>query len=105
MRDIETRRRSDGDLMSDIKPISREVTEGLAPMFEEAIEKGLWFHCSYQDIWMSPEDLKQSQSEGLYRWGAVNWRLEDPQIHLKQLESRATSARSAVEAFGKRINK
>ena len=81
-----------------------KINEGLKPMFKEAKEKGLWFYCSYQGMWYSPEDLKKKQAEGQFMWGAVNWRLRDPKEKVTQLENSVKSAINELDNFKKRIS-
>lgn len=55
------------------------VFNSLKPLFKKAREEGLWFHCGYQDLWFSPDELEKMQTEeGRFIWGAVNWTLRNP---------------------------
>lgn len=47
----------------------------LFAMMQKAKAEGLWFHCSDQDLWFSPEDLEKYWEKGSFRWGAANWKL------------------------------
>lgn len=51
------------------------IIESLMPMYKEAIEKKLWFHCKYQDLWFSPRQLFQANKSGRFIWGPQNWEL------------------------------
>lgn len=56
----------------------------LKPLIEQAREQGLWLHCRYQNIWMSPDDLERENTAGRFLWGPVNWILRDPQEYVAQ---------------------
>jgi hypothetical protein len=49
--------------------------EGLDYLFREARERNLCFHCSYQDLWFTPDELKSLQDAGSFQWGVANWKL------------------------------
>lgn len=83
--------------------MSREVAESLKPLFEKARREGLWFYCSYQGLWFSPDELAAAQAEGRFRWGAVNWTLRDPREYLEALESSLRDAEAAVKNVKVRI--
>lgn len=76
--------------------VSKAVLDSLKPMFDLAEKKGLWFFSEYQQIWISPGELREAQNNGKFRWGAWNWRLRDPKEHLFDL--RAKAERSKMEA-------
>jgi hypothetical protein len=50
----------------------------LQPLIAQARKEGKWLHSQYQDIWFSPDELEAANREGRFLWGAVNWRLRDP---------------------------
>ena len=75
------------------------ILEGLKPLFKEAREKGLWFYCEYQDIWISPDGLEYSQSEGNCIWEAAEWTLRHPNERKEQLRREAESAAIRLKAF------
>src|ERR1700684_2463853 len=50
----------------------------LAEMMERAKQQRLCFWSPYQDLWLTPEELQSAWNLGLFRWGAVNWKLRDP---------------------------
>ena len=37
-------------------------------------------------MWFSPKELKEEQKNGKLLWGAVNWKLRDPQELITDLE-------------------
>jgi len=80
-----------------------EVLDGLEPMFKEAEEKGLWFYCFYQAMWFSPTELREEQANGKFRWGAVNWKLRNPQDELKSLDKKIDDEIKRRDAFLHRI--
>jgi len=55
-----------------------DILKSLEPMFEKAEKEGLWFYCSYQDLWFKPQELKEKQSNGRFIWGSDNWELRHP---------------------------
>lgn len=77
------------------------IDESLKPLFEEAEEKGLWFYSIYHGLWFSPSELKESQARGGFRWGAVNWKLRNPQEHLEQLKKKAADAKEEADEVEK----
>lgn len=87
-----------------MKTTNDEITQGLAPMFAEAKKNGLWFHCNYQDLWFSPEELKEYQADGKFRWGAVNWKLLNPSVQLEYLDQKIRNAIKERESFKKRMD-
>jgi hypothetical protein len=82
-----------------------EIKKGLEPMFKEARERGFWFYTSYHDLWFSPDELEQAQSEGRFMWGAVNWQLRNPYERLNELDARTRNAQQARDDFMQRIRK
>ena len=83
--------------------ISKEVMDGLRPMFKEARKKGLWFNSNYQDLWFSPDELEKLQKKGQFRWGAVNWVLRDPKEKLEYLDKQILNAIKNKNAFNERL--
>ena len=79
------------------------VLAGLVPMFAKARAEGLWFHCGYQDLWFSPDELDAANKEGRFIWGAVNWTLRDPRERLEQLKNAIVSAEAAKAQFMARM--
>lgn len=65
---------------------SNDIVKGLEPLFERADKEGLWFYCSYQNLWFSPEELRKEQANGRFRWGYPNWDLRDPADEVAYLE-------------------
>ncbi len=60
--------------------------DDLIPMVSEARSKGLWFFCSYQDLWFSPDELEAEWAKRKFQWSAVNWHLRDPKEKLERLD-------------------
>lgn len=82
--------------MNDMDP-GRVILAGLEPMFEEAERTGKWFHCGYQDLWFSPKQLRAEHAKGSFIWGAVNWRLRDPQELVAEAQARVESAERELQ--------
>lgn len=76
-----------------------KVIESLEPLFKKAEEEGLWFFCSYQQLWFSPKQLRNAHSEGRFLWGALNWSLRDPQEKLAELKEEISTAKRELKAF------
>lgn len=70
----------------------------LAPMFAEARARGLWFFANYQNIWLSPDELRDAQANGRYRW-ASPWKLRDPRERLKELDDAIAKAEATKAEF------
>ena len=54
------------------------ILDSLEPLLLKAEREGLWLHCDYQDLWFSPEQLRQEHAKGSFLWGPVNWELLEP---------------------------
>ena len=81
-----------------------EILDSLETMYNEAEEKGLWFHCSYQDLWFSPSELIKAQSEGRFIWGKKNWELRNPEELIKLHKSAIKNHNKEIELIRKRIS-
>lgn len=80
------------------------VLAELAPLFERARAEGLWFHCSYQDLWFTPDDLEAAHANGRFVWGAVNWKLVRPEaytLHMRELAAKSAHAAELAEIRAK----
>lgn len=84
--------------------IEREIRAELAPMFERAEAERLWFWCSYQDIWLSPAELRAEQDQGRLIWGAVNWKLRDPAEMIAERQARVDAAQRELDAVRRRVD-
>jgi len=82
----------------------KEILDSLEPMYKEAEEKGLWFHCSYQDLWFSPSELRKAQSKGRFIWGKKNWKLRTPEELIKNHEIASKNHNKEIKLIRKRIN-
>lgn len=67
--------------------MKNEIIQGLQPLYERAKKEKLWFYCKYQDLWFTPDELMQYQSDGRFVWGAKNWELKDPVERLIQFNT------------------
>lgn len=72
-------------------------------LFQKAEREGLWFFCSYQQLWFSPSELRKAQSEGRFRWGAENWKLRDPQEAVDNLDRNIRALNTERERLLSRI--
>ena len=80
------------------------IQKDLKPLFDLAKIQKLWFWSRYQDLWFSPDDLKELQSKGRFIWGKDNWELRDPKEKLDRLKHLAENAARDVKDFEKRIS-
>lgn len=71
--------------------------KSLKPLFDRAERYGQWFHCSYQDIWLSPKQLRAEQAAGRYVWGAENWALRDPYDRIREAEQVLVRAQESLD--------
>lgn len=83
--------------------MKQEIIDDLQLMFEEAEDKGMWFFCAYQQLWFTPTELRQYQSEGHFRWGVQNWQLRDPSERKSQLVAKIAVANDELGAFRVRM--
>lgn len=80
------------------------ILSGLEPMFKEADATGKWFHCSYQDLWFSPAELRAHHAKGKFLWGAVNWRLRDPAEKIAYIKKQMVALEAEVEMVRGRMS-
>ena len=88
-----------------VKNVSKrdEILKSLEPLFKTAEESGLWFYCYYQDLWLSAQELRISQSNGRFIWGADNWQLRDPQERVSELERAMSVMEKQLNDFKSRM--
>lgn len=79
------------------------VQDSMVDMFKEAEEKKLWFFSQYQQIWLSPDELRKYQENRRFRWGPVNWQLRDPQEYLDQLDKEIKHLQEKRELIREKI--
>lgn len=77
-----------GDIPVDMNALNALIDQA------EAEKKWLWSR--YQDLWFSPAQLREQNRNGKFRWGAVNFKLRDPQERVEEANKRASLA--TVEA-------
>lgn len=76
--------------------VTKEIAErnaaamsDLAALIDKAEREGKWLWCAYQDLWFSPAQLREQNAKGSFRWGAINWKLRDPQERIDEADRRA----------------
>lgn len=84
---------------------TQEILNGLNPMFEKADKEKLWFHSFYQDLWYSPQELREKHKEGRFLWGSVNWELRDPNDKLNNMRCSLINIEKSIKDLEVRINK
>lgn len=83
----------------------RAVLEGYEPLFQQAEAEKLWFWCDYQNIWLSPQELRECHKKNQFLWSTNNWQLRNPEEELLRLEARAIAAQKDVERYKSRMEK
>jgi len=81
------------------------ILKELEPLFKRAREQNLWFHCNYQDLWFTPEELEKTQEKGRFVWGAINWELKDPTEKLQGLQNKVKRAQKDYDEFQLKLYK
>lgn len=69
-----------------------DIAQQLDEMIQTARAEGKWLWCRYQDIWFSPDQLKEQNRNGKFLWGPVNWTLRDPKERVNEAKARADAA-------------
>ena len=75
--------------------MTQKLLYELQPLFEKAEKEGLWFFSSYYQIWFSPKELKKQHKEESFLWGAVNWKLLDPNEELQEFDVKIEACKLA----------
>ncbi len=83
----------------DNEAVRVKVLAELEPLFIRADKEKLWFHSAYQDIWLSPKELRKHQASGSFIWGATNWTLRDPRGLLDGILAEIEAKRKRLEAI------
>lgn len=68
------------------------MNDEMNTLIDKAEAEGKWLHCSYQDLWFSPDELRTAQAQGRFRWGVVNWTLRNPQEYVDQASIKLAAA-------------
>ncbi len=76
----------------------------LNDLITEAEKQDLWLHCSYQDLWFSPTELREANKLGQFRWGPVNWTLRDPVERVEALRTKVIRSELDLMAFNRRLS-
>ena len=82
---------------------SQKLLDALAPMFEEAEEKKLYFWTSHGNEWFSPKELRVQQAAGCLLWGPSNWQLRCPKERLVELQLETRKWADATQRFHKKL--
>lgn len=75
----------------------------LAPLIEQAERERKWLWCNYQDIWVTPKQLRESNAKGMLLWSPENWKLRDPQEQLAKAKARTASAKREEDRIAAKI--
>lgn len=82
---------------------TKEILDGLKPLFEKAENENLWFYSTYQHLWFSPKELRVQHEQGRYVWGAINWTLRSPFEKVEELKGKVEDAQKELLAYHERI--
>ncbi len=85
--------------------MTAEIAEGLKPLFKKARKENLMFHCNYQDLIYSADELEEHQKHGRFCWGARNWDLVSAESRYNELLKKAESVANFAENFRKKYVK
>lgn len=77
--------------------------DALCDLILKAEKEGKWLYCSYQSLWFTPQQLRDANANGKFRWGVVNWQLRDPRERVAGLERMATGAQQELERVRKQL--
>lgn len=81
-----------------------KILQSLEPLFERAKRNKLWFHCGYQDLWFSPQELRAEQANGRFIWGPVNWNLRSPYELINELKTEIKKSEQTIDKLRQRIS-
>ena len=73
------------------------VRLSLEPLFQQAERDGLMFHCQYQDLWFTPKQLREAQSQGKFLWGKCNWHLRPRAAYRLKLSNKIDELRGQLD--------
>ncbi len=62
-----------------------DIVRTLEPLFQQALENGLWFYNAHHSIWFSPGELIAEIENDKFVWGAVNWELRNPEERIEEI--------------------
>lgn len=77
----------------------------LRELIGRARHEGKWLWCHYQDLWFSPDQLETQNKQGKFVWGAVNWKLRDPQERLDEANARYVQAQAERDRIADEIRR
>lgn len=85
--------------------MSKTHEELMAPLFAQAEASGTWFFCAYQQLVFSPQELRDANAAGRFRWGPLNWELRRPEEEHERLHGEVQKAVKELEVFEQRMEK
>ncbi len=81
-----------------------EEKQAIEKLIDEAETKNFWIHIDYQNIWYSPQEMRDEIKElGRARFHSNNWNIRDPKEHLRYLTDKARQAVSELRQFEKQL--
>lgn len=79
------------------------VRRELAALIDKAEAERKWLWCHYQDLWFSPSQLRAANAEGKFVWGAVNFKLRDPEERIEEANRRASLANAEAAKIEREV--
>lgn len=77
----------------------------LRELIEKAEREGKWLRCAYQNMWLSPAELRHANDDGRLNWSPESFELRDPQDLLEQKRHAVEVAQADLEATERRVRK
>ncbi len=81
-----------------------EVPKDLELLIRKAEENSMFLYCIHDDIWFSPEELKEQNAVGKYCWNKYNWKLISPFDKLAELFEKVVKAKREYRQWEIRVN-
>lgn len=78
---------------------------GRDELIRDAERRGLWLRSPYQNLWFSPQELRDQNAKGSFCWGPLNFELRDPQEMVRALEREIEGKKQALDNFIARVAK
>jgi len=83
--------------------MTEPFVQELYDMVEEARGLGALIHCSYQDLWWTPDEFKRALDDNKFHWGRVNFRLVSADKKIKALKARVVEAQAELDRWMERL--
>lgn len=81
--------------------MAKEYEAEMEELFHKAKKHGLWMYHRYQDCWFKPDELKELQKNGKFRWGG--WETRNPSEREAELKKDVELAKERLRRFQERM--